>query len=657
MEELEIIFFVAENDVNPLSFPISKTEITIGRNKYKNDIVVGNAEISDVHAKIIINDINDYSIKDLQSETGVFRIINDNIRQRLKPNKEYDLNLNSSFFLGKYKCILRKKEQKSENLIIQNNLSPQKNSMEVMIPDSMKKLGESEKNENPNKELLLDNSNKNLEIVNKNIEEIKKQLEKPKEAIQIPKAYNKKFKPKGTIENQKTDEEKDHEKKLAEYNNKITHVISNEESIPFGKIDLKKNAEENLQEMRILNKNESIDSIEFSDFKIIERKSEIAKEENLKKKIVQKDKPNKNNDVNKKFDSKNINEAQPLKKNEPKKEEDFEIIIDINKNVEEVIRNEVEKKQLDNFNEVYFQKQINQPNIAKKLEFEVSDEKQQMKKKPTKKDLDNLDKIKIPKNENILLPLKDLENKNEFTIIEETKKHVESKEESELKKEKKIKKKEKKEERVPLEEKQPLMVVNNSSKIKTPEPMAEEQKIIEEGKTKRQYKKKEIKEPFKADQTKSEAVLSNPIDSKTLKSIKNKSSQKQTIISKNEDLSPQNLVETSFGKQEKMVSQKSVKVTPKINKNASLKRNPADKKENDLFFEKENKKLLLDSEKSKTNTPDFGSTQARSNRRKGFNVILSGFKLDDTVIEVLCKLGVKIIDDFDERVDYLVMVK
>ena len=665
MEELEILFFAAENEVNPLIFPISKTEITIGRNKYKNDIVLVNAEISDVHAKIIINDINDYSIKDLQSETGVFRIINDNIRQRLKPNKEYDLNLNSFFFLGKYKCILKKREKKEENIITLNSSSPKKDDIEVMIPDSMKKLGDSERTEKTNKDLMseLDTSNKNLEIVNKNIEEISKKLEKPKEAtqtIQIPKAYNKKFKPKSTLENQKTEEEKDHEKKLAEYNNKITHVISNEESVPFGKIDLKKNAEENLQGTRNVNKIESINSIDFSDSKIIEKKTEIAKEENLKKKIIQKEKPNKN-DLNKKLESKNIIENKPLTKNESKKEEDFEIIIDINKNDEEPITKKVENKnQLDNFNEDYFQKPKDKSNTAKKLDFEFLDDKQQIKKKPTKKDDD---KIKMLKSESIIKPSKDLEAKSEIKIIEETKKAVESKEESvtqpEMKKEKKIRKKETKEEIVDLEnKKQPLKIINEETKTKTPEPMEEEEKIVDQGKNKRPYKKKEKKEPFKTeDQAKFEAELPKLLDSKTLKSTKNKSSQKQTVISKNDDPSPQNVVETSFGKQEKINSQKSINVTPKIKKTPSLKRNPADKKENDIFFEKENKKLLLETEKSKENTPDFGSAQARSNRRKGFNVILSGFKLEDTVVEVLLKMGVKIVEGFDETVDYLIMVK
>lgn len=60
------------------------------------------SELDDAHAKITVED-EDYSIEDLGSHKGTFKIKSDNSLIRLKPFKSYDLAPQTAFYLGRFK--------------------------------------------------------------------------------------------------------------------------------------------------------------------------------------------------------------------------------------------------------------------------------------------------------------------------------------------------------------------------------------------------------------------------------------------------------------------------------------------------------------------------------------------------------------------------
>lgn len=101
---------VYPNEENPsqhLKYKITKTENIIGKNKHKSDIPLIFSDISDVHAKLTILGPDDYIIKDLNSENGIYRYDSETqAKQRLVPGKEYDVFLDTPFYLSKYKCVI-----------------------------------------------------------------------------------------------------------------------------------------------------------------------------------------------------------------------------------------------------------------------------------------------------------------------------------------------------------------------------------------------------------------------------------------------------------------------------------------------------------------------------------------------------------------------
>lgn len=77
-----------------LVYDLRYGENVIGRNSSKCSIVFRfTPEIDDVQAKITIED-DDYTIEDLGSTRGTFKIKADNSLIRLKPFKSYDLSSN-----------------------------------------------------------------------------------------------------------------------------------------------------------------------------------------------------------------------------------------------------------------------------------------------------------------------------------------------------------------------------------------------------------------------------------------------------------------------------------------------------------------------------------------------------------------------------------
>ena len=118
------IYPIESNVSQHMKYKITKKESIIGRSKHKCDITLIFSDISEVHAKLTINGINDYLIRDLNSESGVFRYDSEtNTKQRLNPNKDYDLLLDVPFYISRYKCIFSESRnsmaivQEKENVI------------------------------------------------------------------------------------------------------------------------------------------------------------------------------------------------------------------------------------------------------------------------------------------------------------------------------------------------------------------------------------------------------------------------------------------------------------------------------------------------------------------------------------------------------------
>ncbi|KAL4511598.1 hypothetical protein ABPG72_012443 [Tetrahymena utriculariae] len=101
----DLIIFCNEKDSQQyLVFDLKYGDNIIGKNSSLCSIVLSfTKEIDDVHTKISIED-DDYTIEDLGSQKGTFKIKSDNSLIRLKPNKSYDLSNNHIFYIGKYKC-------------------------------------------------------------------------------------------------------------------------------------------------------------------------------------------------------------------------------------------------------------------------------------------------------------------------------------------------------------------------------------------------------------------------------------------------------------------------------------------------------------------------------------------------------------------------
>ncbi|KAL4471372.1 hypothetical protein ABPG74_008265 [Tetrahymena malaccensis] len=101
----DLIIFCNEKDSQQyLVFDLKYGDNIIGKNSSQCSIVLRfTNEIDDVHTKISIED-DDYTIEDLGSQKGTFKIKSDNSLIRLKPNKSYDLSNNHIFYIGKYKC-------------------------------------------------------------------------------------------------------------------------------------------------------------------------------------------------------------------------------------------------------------------------------------------------------------------------------------------------------------------------------------------------------------------------------------------------------------------------------------------------------------------------------------------------------------------------
>ncbi len=99
-----LIFYPDDRDLSMHSvFPLNQGDNVIGASPY-SDIPLKYPSISDNHCKIIVTD-GEYSVEDLGG--GVYRSTPENPRQKLRPNKEYDILPGKDFYIAnKYRCII-----------------------------------------------------------------------------------------------------------------------------------------------------------------------------------------------------------------------------------------------------------------------------------------------------------------------------------------------------------------------------------------------------------------------------------------------------------------------------------------------------------------------------------------------------------------------
>ncbi|EAR94696.2 BRCA1 carboxy-terminus (BRCT) domain protein (macronuclear) [Tetrahymena thermophila SB210] len=136
----DLIIFCNEKDSQQyLVFDLKYGDNIIGKNSSLCSIVLRfTDEIDDVHTKISIED-DDYTIEDLGSQKGTFKIKSDNSLIRLKPNKSYDLSNNHIFYIGKYKCkfqIVKPGRAMAFSLSPTDILNSQKNNSNTSAPQN-----------------------------------------------------------------------------------------------------------------------------------------------------------------------------------------------------------------------------------------------------------------------------------------------------------------------------------------------------------------------------------------------------------------------------------------------------------------------------------------------------------------------------------------
>jgi len=88
-----------------ISYPLKEGENIIG-SSFECDIRLSYPSIAEMHAKIMLTN-GKFTIEDLGSSLGTYRMSSDNPRQKLKAGREYELEVNMPFYLAnKYKCII-----------------------------------------------------------------------------------------------------------------------------------------------------------------------------------------------------------------------------------------------------------------------------------------------------------------------------------------------------------------------------------------------------------------------------------------------------------------------------------------------------------------------------------------------------------------------
>ena len=286
----ELYLYPIESNLSQkMKYKLTKKENIIGRSKHKCDISLIFQDISEVHAKLTINGINDYMIKDLNSEAGVFRYDPEtSTKQRLIPFKDYDISLDVPFYISKYRCIFTEtrnsakisEDTKSErenvqktaplkNLTVYGKKFKPKGTIQADIKENV-----DDDDELLHKERIQEENRKRLLELNK-IEEEKHE----EDSLNVEPPKNVKIDIEEESE-EKHEHDEEPEEKSEKYMKEKTIELEEEESSPIKEIKPQKNLK--------ISKNKRIskDSPKLSDQdleKPIKKKQLIIDDENLEK--------------------------------------------------------------------------------------------------------------------------------------------------------------------------------------------------------------------------------------------------------------------------------------------------------------------------------------------------------------------------------------
>lgn len=221
-ESIELTIYPSENNLQNMKYKIGKKESILGKNKNKCDVPLIFSDISDVHAKFTIKGSDDYIIRDLNSENGVFLIDpKTGTKQRINPGKDYEVRPEIPFYVSQYKCVFLRDENSKSN----ENSSTQKPLIKKQMPVYAKKFKPKNSSQSDSKEEIDDET----AFQNKIQEENQKRLKELKEIEEK------------TGEENETEEKKDPENPSTK-NNSI-----DEENQAIADFELKKNIDKNFR--------------------------------------------------------------------------------------------------------------------------------------------------------------------------------------------------------------------------------------------------------------------------------------------------------------------------------------------------------------------------------------------------------------------------
>lgn len=374
LENYELIIYPNEANLSQyITYKIGKKETIIGRSKHKCDLVLIFSDISDIHAKLTILGTNDYTIRDLNSEAGVYRYDESTeTKQRLNPGKEYDLLIDSHFFISRYKCVLakgkpyisteikeedEKDSQKAPKIAKQlaaygKKFKPKTSQIESDVPDE---ILHKEKIEQENKKRLLE-LNEIVEEENLKEENTQSKI-KTEEEIQIKQNEIKRI------------DEKEKIMKISKNKRTVSNL-----SLPYEIKDLDQESK------KIQLKAETISQIEeptikkqISPIKLKESKILLKKKQNL----MDKKKDNNSSELSKETDIQKQISKVPFSQQETKNEDNK--IIHIPKDVQQKLKNNQTNKTKDDHSN-------NENNLQPDLHI-VNQTKNKIKKEKYAKDL------------------------------------------------------------------------------------------------------------------------------------------------------------------------------------------------------------------------------------------------------------------------------
>lgn len=622
-ESIELTIYPSENNLQNMKYKIGKKESILGKNKSKCDVPLIFSDISDVHAKFTIKGQDDYIIRDLNSENGVFLVDpKTGTKQRINPGKDYEVRPDIPFYVSQYKCVFLKDENSKSN----ENSSIQKPLIKKQMPVYAKKFKPKNSSQSDSKEEIDDETAFKTKIQ----EENQKRLKELKE-----------------IE-EKTGEENETEEKRDPENPSIKNNSIDEENqaIVDFELEKKKNIDKNLrinQLKRVTSiKSDSGDELDQEKKKILmpdenknEKKSNYEQELNpseSQKLIKKKTK----DDVQKKvqFIEPEKKETKQIVKDEAFEQKKKKFVMEEAKSMERQTSSQIEEPSQNSMNEVleknktetnHIKKTTIQPNLNKKPENPIKETKIVEEKQP-----DN------PKQETDGEKIKKKPLTKKKLVVQEVK--------------------EEKEEDKPEEANEEDIFNKYQHKAQN------KIKKKEQGKTsKEENEKPELKIPEKTEPVQGSTTT---IKIKKAPLLKPKNVKKEEEVTKQEKkVIPQQSPQKKMEEKEKSTSKTKVEKN-KVEKNnvkklKKKKKSSEDEEEESNDEKDESSPEISDPEPKTIGKPKPKPKPRQSNtshpKPKSVQIGISGFILGDGDLMILKDLGFKVIENKENPIKYLIL--